>query len=737
MEELEKIKQEIEEKKGREWFGILPTSEKHIETFKRYLNHPKLVEKPNIVQEMITLYNNAKSSSFLKMESLIRKLDQYKIQLGDFTYVTNPVSKRKIVMTAQKRAVVLDSGEEIDKMKVRIIKSIEGSSGGRLLPKTEESLKNFSEYLNDPELQNQIVLVEEMIEKYNEVEASNFTRMQEFDNFLVKMSVKLKSKPSEVQTSDERMSSRHKWAMEGLKKTLGGSNDSLEAIDKALHDTAVQFRSSIEGELYKLSLDEDDQEVLKKLVANIAPFLKYLSGISPAEITLSLKTSKFFSVVDLFKHLMKQVKDGDAPSIDSTGAFMQFFFPGKEIEEFEDLEPLNVLAEYYEDPLAIPGAQTVFDLWDGIINFGMLIKSTLVDYTDDPICTSIVDTIGRILESLSHGDQMVIYSRALMNAARKKDDEEVESFLKSIIKHVKKDFIDKINNDIMPQLAKAKLGESIFTFQEESIQKIGIDVSLLKWKKSTGTGEEGGIAGDFLDFHRGKEHEMLMMFNSSMEKLRNYCNDKAAEESYSKEIAERRFKYISTFFNDFEWRWARGRTRSELPLLNAIGVPIIEKIVKADEYYEELITSLMKITNKNRDSAIKLPIIMGLKSNDYSISRPIQKFVKKMESIQKNLAPLKILNEILSRLSGYLRLLHVNLPFEYIQNTEFLEDPNKFQERLDQQEKEIKVNKISLTIYEQEYEEKMQTLKKTRELLEEYGDFIKFYSNKLVLLREN
>jgi len=693
MEEIEKIKKEIQEKRGREWFGILPTSESHLETFRKYLSHPKLHEKPKIINEMITLYNNAKSSSFVKMEALIRKLDQYKIQLGDVSYITNPVMNRKIVMTAEKRAVVLDSDEEIEKMKVRLKNTIENSPDGSLLPKTDKSLKTFSEYLENPELRNQIALVEEMISKYNAVEASNFTRMQEFDNFLVKMSVKLKSKPTVVEEEQKiaPRSTRGKWAMESLEKTLGGSTDTLFEVDLALNNMSVQFRTSLEGELYKLSLDEDDPEILNKILA----------------------------------------------IFDSKNAFMHYFFPQKEVEEFEDLEPLNVLSDYYDDPLVIPGAQTIFDLWDGIINFGMLIKSTLVDYTEDPICTSIVDTIGRILESLSHGDQMVIYSRALLNAAKKKDDEEVAVTIKSIIKHVNKDFIDKINNDIMPQLAKLKFGEEIFTFQEESIQKIGIDVSLLKWKKSAAVDEEGGVAGDFLDFHRGKEHEMLIKFNSSMGKIRDYLNDKAAEESYSKEIIEKRFKNLSSFFNDFEWMWARGRTKSELPLLNAIGVPILEKIMEADKYYEELIGTLMSITNKNRHSTIKLPIIMGMKSDEYSISKPIQKFVRRMEKIKIKLTPLKILNEILSKLSGYLRLLNVNLPLEYIQNQEYLENPDKFQERLDLEEKDLETYKISLTIYEEEYEEKMKTLKNTRKILEENGEFIKFYSKKLVLLKES
>jgi len=734
MEEIEKIKEEIQNKQGREWFGILPTSEKNLEIFRKYLSHPKLHEKPNIVNEMITLYNNAKSSNFVKMEALIRKLDQYKIQLGDVSFITNPVMKRKIVMTAEKRAIVVDSAEEIEKMKVRIKKAIENPPGGSLLPKSEKSLITFSEYLNNPELQNQIFLVEEMISKYDAVEASNFTRMQDFDNFLVKMSIKLKSKPTEIQKGGDSV--RHKWAIESIEKTLGGPNDSLNNVDKALHELSVQFKTSLEGELYKLSLDENDPEVLNNILIVAAPFLKYLAEVSPNEINLSLKASKYFSVIEMFKQIVKHAKEGDAPIFDSKNAFMQYFFPEKEVEEFEDLEPLNVLSDYYDDPLIIPGAQTIFDLWDGIINFGMLIKSTLVDYTEDPICTSIVDIIGHILESLSHGDQMVIYSRALMNAAKKKDDEEVIAIIKSIIKHVNKDFIDKINNDIMPQLAKAKFGENIFTFQEESIQKIGIDVSLLKWKKSAGIAEEGGVEDDFLDFHRGKEHEMLMMFNSSMEKLRNYLNDKAAEESYSKEITEKRFKHLSKFFNEFEWIWARGRMKSELPLLNAIGVPMLDKVIQADQYLEELIKSLIEITNKDRYSAFKMPIISGLKRDDYSISKPVQNFVSHLEQLQQEMVPLKTINEIFSTLSGYLRLIHVNLPFEYIQNQEFLQDVEKFYERLDHHEKEIETNKISLTIYEQEYEDQMNILKKIRELLGKHGDLIKVHSDKFVLLRD-
>jgi len=74
---------------------------------------------------------------------------------------------------------------------------------------------------------------------------------------------------------------------------------------------------------------------------------------------------------------------------------------------------------------------------------------------------------------------------------------------------------------------------------------------------------------------------------------------------------------------------------------------------------------------------------------------------------------------------------------EYIQKQEYLENPDKFQEHLDQEEKDIEANKISLTIYEEEYQEKMNALKKVRKILEENGEFIKFYSKKLVLLREN
>ena len=139
--------------------------------------------------------------------------------------------------------------------------------------------------------------------------------MQEFDNFLVKMSVKLKSKPTINEKGQEvvQRSTRGKWAMEGLEKTLGKSNDSLFEVDLALHNMSVQFKTSLEGELYKLSLDEDDPEMLNKILEVIAPFLRYLSETGPNEINISLKTSKYFSVIEMFKHMIKQTKEEKAP----------------------------------------------------------------------------------------------------------------------------------------------------------------------------------------------------------------------------------------------------------------------------------------------------------------------------------------------------------------------------------------------------------------------------------------
>ncbi len=74
-----KIKNEITEKKGKEWLGLQITTENQLESLMWYLEHPKLQENTKMLEEITELYFIAKASGFTKMEGIIRKLDQLSI----------------------------------------------------------------------------------------------------------------------------------------------------------------------------------------------------------------------------------------------------------------------------------------------------------------------------------------------------------------------------------------------------------------------------------------------------------------------------------------------------------------------------------------------------------------------------------------------------------------------------------------------------------------------------------
>ena len=84
LERIIKIKNEITEKKGKEWLGLQITTEKQLESLLWYLEHTKLQENTKLLEEIIELYFIAKASGFTKMEGIIRKLDQLSITLGKF-----------------------------------------------------------------------------------------------------------------------------------------------------------------------------------------------------------------------------------------------------------------------------------------------------------------------------------------------------------------------------------------------------------------------------------------------------------------------------------------------------------------------------------------------------------------------------------------------------------------------------------------------------------------------------
>ncbi len=192
MEDLINIKQEIKEKKGKEWIGLQLTTEKQLETLMWYLDHPKMKGNPKIAKELVEVYYSAKASSFMKMEGIIRKLDQLIIMFGD---QLQPIQKKG-------DAEFINTPQEIEILKKRI-EDFQQISSWRSLPElTQEAIITFLKFLYHPNLQNKTILFDEMLKKYNATEENDYMKMQTFKDLLIKIDIKLGPVPIEIEKEE-------------------------------------------------------------------------------------------------------------------------------------------------------------------------------------------------------------------------------------------------------------------------------------------------------------------------------------------------------------------------------------------------------------------------------------------------------------------------------------------------------------------------------------------------------
>ncbi len=159
MEKIEAIKNEIKEKKGREWLGLQLKTEKQLESLMYYLDHPKIYEYPRLLEELMEFYYIARSKNFTKMEDIIRKLDQLSIKLGKYD--------ERESASAQKRPELVNYAYEIVELKKRLDNLMASSLGMSLPELTQNSLATFLSYLSHPVLQKKKNLFDDMLAKYN------------------------------------------------------------------------------------------------------------------------------------------------------------------------------------------------------------------------------------------------------------------------------------------------------------------------------------------------------------------------------------------------------------------------------------------------------------------------------------------------------------------------------------------------------------------------------------------
>ncbi|TFG01731.1 MAG: hypothetical protein EU539_13730 [Promethearchaeota archaeon] len=216
MENLTQIKKEISEKKGKEWLGLQKTTEKQLESFKYYLDHPKLKQNEKLIEEMTNLYTNAKATNFTKMEKIIRKLDQLSITLGQYD----------IEEKVEKKLKFLNYPQAIKELKRKIELMMQSPLGTSLPEITQKSLITFINYCNHPDLHKKPKLFDIMYDKYDEAKKTDFMKMRSFDQMLNMIEIKLGTITEEIKTYktlDEKVNE-----LEDQKKVLNEEWEKLE-----------------------------------------------------------------------------------------------------------------------------------------------------------------------------------------------------------------------------------------------------------------------------------------------------------------------------------------------------------------------------------------------------------------------------------------------------------------------------------------------------------------------------
>ncbi|MFX1530582.1 MAG: hypothetical protein ACFFBC_05680 [Promethearchaeota archaeon] len=254
MEKISSITKEVNEKKGREWLGLQPKTEQQLMSLAWYLNHPKLQEDPGKIEEIVGLYYNAKANDFLHMEKITRKLDELSVKIGKVGPIEKiPLPSQSEIkpMEIPEQPMIADYGKAIEDLRNRIERLLNSSSGSNLQENTQISITTFLHYLNHPDLQNNTELFDEMLKKYEEVEAVAFTTMQAFNDLLNKMEIKLGKISPEMKT----------WkSIDEREKDLIQEMEKLEEEKQNLKEGW----ENLEAERNKLKLEWEQLEVEKK-----------------------------------------------------------------------------------------------------------------------------------------------------------------------------------------------------------------------------------------------------------------------------------------------------------------------------------------------------------------------------------------------------------------------------------------------------------------------------------------
>jgi len=276
MEKIPIIIKDIEEKQGKEWVGLQKATETQLENLMYFLGDQRLLEHPKLCEEIVEIYYAAKASDFLKMESIIRKLDQLRIKFGKDGYVKKAVEKD-----------ILNLEKAVDDFRKNVENMLNSAIGGRLLDSTRELIISFYNYLGHPKVKDNQVLFEEMLNTYEAVEKDEFTVMQKMSDLLSKLDIKLGASGEEVastfktpeelreelektqlELAEERENiSRELKKIEEQKAILKGKEEQVELNEKFIEKERESMKATFESEKQALATERANFESEKQALA--------------------------------------------------------------------------------------------------------------------------------------------------------------------------------------------------------------------------------------------------------------------------------------------------------------------------------------------------------------------------------------------------------------------------------------------------------------------------------------
>ena len=276
MEKLPIIIEDIKEKKGKEWVGLQKATENQLENFMYFLDDQRLLEHPDLISELVEIYYTAKATDFMKMELMIRKLDQLRIKFGKEGYVKKEVEKD-----------ILNLGKAIDDFRKNIENMLNSAIGSRLLDSTRELIISFYNFLGHPKLQNNQPLFEEMMNTYEAIEKDEFTVLQKMSALLDKLDIKLGSSGEEVaakfktpeelreeleqtqlELAEEKENiSRELKKIEEQKSILKGKEEQVELDQKFIEKERESMKATFASEKQALATERANFESQKESLA--------------------------------------------------------------------------------------------------------------------------------------------------------------------------------------------------------------------------------------------------------------------------------------------------------------------------------------------------------------------------------------------------------------------------------------------------------------------------------------